>query len=53
MKVELDVSSYTTTCYLKNAKGVDTSDFAENVDLVTLKANVDKLETDKLKELSV
>ena len=48
MKVELDLSNYTTTVDLNNAKGVDTSDFAEKTNLANLKYDVDKL-IDKLK----
>ena len=36
---------------LKNATGVDTSKFANKVDLVSLKSNVDKLDIDKLKNV--
>ena len=36
---------------LKNATGVDTSQFAKNVDLSKLKSNVDKLDIDKFKNL--
>ena len=32
MKVELDLSDYTTKADLKNAAGVDTSKFAKKVD---------------------
>ena len=48
VKVELDLSNYTTTVDLNNAKGVDTSDFAEKTNLANLKYDVDKL-IDKLK----
>ena len=36
----------------KNTAGVDTSSFAKKSDLVNLKSNVDKLDTDKLKNVS-
>ena len=36
---------------LKNLAGVDTSKFAKKVDLASLKSNVDKLDTDKLKNV--
>ena len=49
MKVELDLSHYTTKADLKNAAGVDTSKFAKKVDLASLKSNVEKLDIDKLK----
>ena len=51
MKVELDVSNYATKADLKNATGVDTSKFAEKVDLANLKSNVNKLGVDKLKNV--
>ena len=36
---------------LKNATGVDTSEFAKKVDLTSLKSNVDKLDIDKQKNV--
>ena len=36
MKVELDLSNYGTKTNLKKATGVDTSNFAEKVDLASL-----------------
>ena len=48
-KVELDFCIYATKAYLKNATGVDTSDFAKKTDLSDLKSDVDKLGIDKLK----
>ena len=36
---------------LKIATGVDTSSFAKKIDLANLKSNVDKLGTDKLKNV--
>ena len=42
MKVELDLSNYATKPDLKNATGVDTLQFAKEVDLASLKAEVDK-----------
>ena len=51
VKVELDLSNYATKPDLKNATGVDTSKFAKNVDLPSLKANADKLDIDKLKNV--
>ena len=49
MKVELDLSNYATKADLKNANGVDTSKFAKEIDLASLKSNADKLDIDKLK----
>ena len=51
VKVELDLSNYATKADLKNSTGVDTSKFAEKVDLANLKSNVDKLDIDKLKNV--
>ena len=36
---------------LKNATGVDILDFAKNTDLVNLKSDVDKLDTDKFQNV--
>ena len=36
---------------MKNAAGVETSKFAEKVDLSNLKSNVDKLDIDKIKNV--
>ena len=51
VKVELDLSNYTTKTDLKNATGVDTSSFAKKSDSANLKSDVDKLDTDKLKNV--
>ena len=51
VKVELDFSNYAAKANLKNVTGVDTWKFAKNVDFINLKANVDKLDTDKLKNV--
>ena len=48
VKVELDLSNYGTKADVKNATGVDTSNFAKNTDLVNLKSDVDKLDIDKI-----
>ena len=47
VKFELDLSNY-ATC-VKNAAGVDTYHVAKKTDLANLKPDVDKLDTDKLK----
>ena len=52
VKVELDLSNYATKADLKNATGVDTSIFVKQVDLVSLKSNVDKLDIGKLRNVS-
>ena len=49
VKVKLDLSDYATKADLKNAMGVDTSDFSNNTDLANLKSDVHKLDIDKLK----
>ena len=51
VKVELDLSSYSTKVDLKNATDIDTLDFVKNTDLVNLKTHVDKLDIDKLKNV--
>ena len=43
IKVELDLSSYITKSDLKNATGINTSQFAKKDDLDNLKSEVDKL----------
>ena len=53
MKVELDLSSYVTKADLKYARGVDTSNFAKKIDLAHLKPNVDKLDIDQLKNITI
>ena len=51
VKFELDLSNYATKTDLKNATVVDTSSFAKSVDLANLKSDLDKLDTDKLKNV--
>ena len=48
IKFKLDLSNYATKSNLKRAAGIDTSKFAENVDLTALKSDVDRLDVDKL-----
>ena len=52
MKLELDLSIYTTKADLKNATGVNTSKVAKKFDLTNLKSNVDKKDIDKLKDIN-
>ena len=52
VKVELDLSNYTTKADFKNATGVDTSKSAKKVDLAILKNEVDKLDIGKLQNYS-
>ena len=51
IKVELDLSNYTTKTDLKNVTHVDVSSFATN--LASLKTEVDKIDDEKLKTVSV
>ena len=44
----LDFSSYVTKSDLKNPTGFDTSDFAKQADLASLKSEFDKLDIVKL-----
>ena len=48
IKVELDLSSYATKTDLKNVTHVDVSSFALKANLASLKAEVDKLDINKL-----
>ena len=52
MKLELDLSIYTTKADLKNATDVNTSKVAKKFDLTNLKSNVDKKDIDKLKDVN-
>ena len=47
VKVKSDLSNYPTKADLKNATGVDTSDFTKKNDLANLKSDVDKLDLTK------
>ena len=50
VNVEIDLSNYESKADLKNATGVDTSDFSpKKTNLATLKSDIDKLSIDKLK----
>ena len=53
VKIELDLSNYAAKTYLKAATGVDISNLTTNPDLVSLKAEVDKIDRDKLKTFPV
>ena len=48
IEVVLDLSNYATKSDLKNATGVDISQFAEKGDLANLKLEADKSGIDKL-----
>ena len=48
IKVKIDLSNYATKTGIKNISCVDTSSFALKTNLSSLKAEVDKLDIDKL-----
>ena len=49
INVKFDLSNYARKSDLNKATRIDTSKLAENSDLVSLKAEVDKLDINKLK----
>ena len=49
IKVELDLTNYTTKTDLKNITHTDVSSFASKTNLGVLKTEVDKIDVDKLK----
>ena len=49
IKVELDLTNYATKTDLNNITQVDVSSFASKTNLAALKAEVDKIDVDKLK----
>ena len=50
VNVEIDLSNYESKADLKNATGVDTSDFSpKKTNSATLKSDIDTLSIDKLK----
>ena len=53
VSVKVDLSNYPAKANLKNATVIDTSKLAAKSDLVSLKAEVDKLDIDKLIPVSV
>ena len=53
IKVKLDLCNYGTKTDLKNVKHVDVNSFASKANLASLKTEVDKLDTDKLKTVPV
>ena len=48
VKVKLDLPHYATNTDLKNATGVDKSDFAKKTGLPYVKSNIDKLDINEL-----
>ena len=53
VKVELNLSSYSTKADLKETTKVDRSNLAAKLDLASLKAEVDKIDIGKLKTVFV
>ena len=53
INVKINLSNHTTTAEFKNATGVDTSKLAPKSDFARLKAEVDKIDVDKLKTIHV
>ena len=51
INVKVDLSNYATRTDFKNATGIDTSKLATKSDLLILKAEIDKLDIDKLSNL--
>ena len=51
--VKVDLSNYATKADLKNATGVDTSTLAAKSDLASLKAEIDKIDVEKLKTVPI
>ena len=49
IKVELDLANYATKDDVKNITHVDVSSYLTKTNLATLKSEVDKIDTDKLK----
>ena len=47
VNVKVDLSNYAAKADLKNATGIDNSKLAAKSDLVSLKAEVDKIDVDK------
>ena len=48
IRVQVDLSNYATKTNIKNIAHIDTSSFALKSNLANLKAEVDKLDIDKL-----
>ena len=53
VKVELDLTNYSTKTDLKNITHVDVSSFANKTNLAALKTKVDKIDVDKLKTVTI
>ena len=53
INVKVNLCNYARKTDLKNATGIDTSKLAAKFDLVSLKAEVNKLDLDKLKSVTI
>ena len=53
VNVKVDLSNYATKTDLKNVTHVDTSSFAQKINLAGLKTDVEKLDIDKLVPVQV
>ena len=53
INVKVDLSNYATKTDLKNATSIDTSQLAVKSDLASLKADIDKIDVDKLKTVPI
>ena len=51
LKVELELTNYAAKEDLKNVTSVDVSSFSKKTDLANLKSDVDKIDSDKLKNV--
>ena len=49
--LDLDLSNYAAKANIKNAAGVDTSNFAKETVLTNLKSDVDKSDIEKVKNI--
>ena len=52
VKVELDLSNFATKADLENLTRFDTSEFGNRTDLANLRPDVDKLDSDKFKNIA-
>ena len=53
INVKVDLSNYATKADAKDATGTDASNFALKSNLASLKSEVDKIDVDKLKTVSI
>ena len=53
IKLELDLSNYATKKVIKDITPIDASGFASKTNLATLKTEIDKIDTDKLKTVPI